>query len=207
MEPLWERADAPGAGGQHGRALARGAALAPAGTSRPLARARLSPRLRDAVLAAHVIVSVGWLGVVAAALALASAAAVADDPSVARALYLGLAEILDILVMPPPASFSLAALLTGLVLSLGTKWRLFRHYWIVAKLALTVAVILSGILLVDAWVQQAVAGGPGAGSARTRLIVASASHALMLGAATVLSVYKPRGQFGRGPGAPGRARA
>ena len=108
------------------------------------------------MLAAHVIVSVGWLGVVAAGLALASAAVAVDDPSVARALYLALAEVLDTLVMPPPASLSLAALLTGLVLSLGTKWGLFRHYWIVAKLVLTAAVILSGILLVDAWAQQAV---------------------------------------------------
>jgi hypothetical protein len=33
---------------------------------------------------------------------------------------------------------SLAALLTGVVQSLGTPWGLFRHRWIVAKLALTV---------------------------------------------------------------------
>ena len=207
MQQLWERAEAPRAGGQLRVALARRAALAPAGPSRTPARARLSPRLRDLVLAAHVIVSVGWLGVVAAGLALASAAVAADDPSVARALYLALAEVLDTLVMPPPASLSLAALLTGLVLSLGTKWGLFRHYWIVAKLALTVAVILSGLLLVDAWAQQAVARETGPGPAGMRLIVASAAHALMLGAATALSVYKPRGQFGRGPGATGRGRA
>ena len=200
-----KRAGGPRAAWPDGRA--QGAAITTARRSRTPARARLSPRLRDVVLAAHVIVSVGWLGVVAAALALASAAAAADDPSVARALSLGLAEIVDILVMPPPASFSLAALLTGVVLSLGTKWGLFRHYWIVAKLALTVAVILSGMLLVDAWVQQAVAEGPGAGPARTRLIVASAAHALMLGAATVLSVYKPRGQFGRGRRSNGHGRA
>jgi hypothetical protein len=34
---------------------------------------------------------------------------------------------------------SVAALMTGLVQSLDTEWGLFRHYWIVAKLSLTVS--------------------------------------------------------------------
>ena len=41
---------------------------------------------------------------------------------------------------------SLAALLTGVVESLGTTWGLFRHYWIVTKLLLTVLATI--ILLV-----------------------------------------------------------
>ena len=33
---------------------------------------------------------------------------------------------------------AIAALLTGLVMSLGTQWGLFRHYWVVFSLALTI---------------------------------------------------------------------
>lgn len=35
--------------------------------------------------------------------------------------------------------FSVACLLTGLVQSLGTVWGLLRHYWVIAKLLITVA--------------------------------------------------------------------
>jgi uncharacterized membrane protein len=33
---------------------------------------------------------------------------------------------------------ALAALLTGLVMALGTPWGLFRHYWVLIALALTI---------------------------------------------------------------------
>ena len=33
---------------------------------------------------------------------------------------------------------ALASLLTGLVMALGTRWGLFRHYWVLISLALTV---------------------------------------------------------------------
>jgi len=38
---------------------------------------------------------------------------------------------------------SIAALLTGIVQSLGTSWGLFRHYWVLAKVLITaVATVL-----------------------------------------------------------------
>jgi hypothetical protein len=43
-------------------------------------RLRLSPRMRKVLLAAHVMTSVGWLGVVLAKLVLALAAATAAAP-------------------------------------------------------------------------------------------------------------------------------
>ena len=167
------------------------------------------------MLAAHVVVSVGWLGVVAAMLVLSVSAATTDDAGTAEAAYVLIGEVSDVLVAPPPASLGLAALLTGVVLSVGAKWGLFGYYWIVVKLALTVAVIVSGVYLVDGWIRQAgaLAGeatgpvtgpvtgsapGPGLGSSPVLLIYASAIHLLMLGAATVISVYKPWGKTGRG---------
>lgn len=154
---------------------------------------RLPPRLRKLVLAAHIIVSVGWLGIVVVMLVLSITAATTQDAGMSEATYALIGDVSDTLVAPPPASFSIAALLTGIVLSLGTKWGLFKHYWILAKLLLTVAVILSGIFLVDRWIQQAGAD-PSSGSAPVLLICASVAHLLMLGAATAISVYKPWGK-------------
>jgi len=38
--------------------------------------------------------------------------------------------------------FSLAALLSGLVQSLGSRWGLFRHWWILSKLVLTIFAVV-----------------------------------------------------------------
>ena len=160
------------------------------------------------MLAAHVVVSVGWLGVVAAMLVLEIAAATAQEAGTAESAYALIGDVSSTLVAPPPASFSIAALLTGIVLSLGTRWGLFEHYWILAKLLLTLAVIFSGIFLVDRWIQQASARPEGPAS--MLLIYTSVAHLLMLGAATVISVYKPwgktkRGRRGAGPDRAGRS--
>ncbi len=51
-----------------------------------------------------------------------------------RAAYLVM-ELIGWFVLVP---LSLASLLTGLVQALGTKWGLFRHYWVLFKLLITV---------------------------------------------------------------------
>jgi len=162
---------------------------------------RLSPRLRKLVLAAHVLVAVGWFGIVVAKLVLAVTAVTTRDQEIPGAAYVFM-QVLDRAIFPPAA---LGTLLTGVILSVGTAWGLFQHYWIVAKLVLTLLVILSGVLFVGAWVQQATAtaSGPAAdivtrsdvGPASMRLVYASLAHLLMLGAATVISVYKPWGRI------------
>jgi hypothetical protein len=140
------------------------------------------------------MLSVGWFGVVAATLVLALSAAGTGEPAAARASYLALARVLDVLVLPPQASLSVAAILTGLVLALGTRWGLFQHWWIVVKLVLSAAVLLTGLRFVQAWAQQAAASSPTA-ETRTLLIAASLAHLIMLGAATVISIYKPWGRI------------
>src|ERR671915_105942 len=94
----------------------------------------MTPRLRKFVLTAHITFSVGWLGAVVAYLALAIAALTSRDIQMVRAAYLSMELIGWFIIVP----FSLAALLTGLVQSLGTQWGLFRHYWILVKFLLTV---------------------------------------------------------------------
>jgi hypothetical protein len=159
----------------------------------------MPPRLRKLALTAHVTSSVGWLGAVAAFLALAVVGLTSQDAQTVRGAYL---------VMEPAAWFVLvplafASLLTGIVMSLGTAWGLFRHYWVLFKLLITVFATL--VLLIYMGTFRYMAGV--AADPRADLgVVQNASptlHAvlalLVLLVATVLAVYKPRGMtpYGR----------
>ena len=164
-----------------------------------LGERRLPPRVYRILLAAHVVVSGGWLGIAFAKLVLGLAATTSDAPAVSRPLYLSMEAVN---VAFPPAA--IATLVTGVLLSLGTKWGLLTYYWVATKLALTVGVVATGISLLDRLIlrsisapsAQSVGDGAvlGAPSAPTLLISLSAAHVLMLAVATVLSVYKPWGR-------------
>jgi hypothetical protein len=94
----------------------------------------MSPALRKLTLIVHLTVSVGWIGAVVAYLALGVSAVTSQDAQMVRAAYLALELIGWYAIVP----LALASLLTGLVMSLGTRWGLFRHYWVVISFALTI---------------------------------------------------------------------
>jgi hypothetical protein len=95
--------------------------------------------------------------------------------------------------------FCLAALLTGVVQSIGTPWGLFRHYWVLLKLMLTVmatAILLLHTQPIDRVAAIAAEATFSSGDLRQLRIqlVADAGAALfVLLATTALSVYKPWG--------------
>ena len=93
----------------------------------------MSQGLRKAMLTAHVVLSVGWLGAVVAFLVLSIAGLRSHDADMVRSAYLAMNLLGEFIIVP----LSFAALLTGLVQSLGTQWGLFRHYWVLVKLTLT----------------------------------------------------------------------
>src|SRR5215218_8863125 len=94
----------------------------------------MPPRLRKFVLTVHVTFSIGWMGGVVAYLALVLAAMTSQDAQTVRAAWIAM-ELTGWFAIVPLA---LAALLTGLVMALGTPWGLFRHYWVLITLVLTV---------------------------------------------------------------------
>ena len=161
----------------------------------------MTTSVRKFALTAHVTSSVGWLGAVAAFLAVSIAGLVSQDAQMVRAAYLSM-ELTGWFVIVP---LSLASLLTGLVQSLGTTWGLFRHYWVLAKLLITVVATL--VLLVHMQpVSQiaAVAATTTLSSAdlrglRIQLVADAGAALLVLLVATTLSVYKPQGRtpYGR----------
>jgi hypothetical protein len=100
----------------------------------------MTPGLRKLALTVHLAFSVGWIGAVVAYLALGVSAVTSRDAQTVRAAWIAM-ELTGWYVIVPLA---LAALLTGLVMSLGTPWGLFRHYWVLITLMLT---ILSTVVL------------------------------------------------------------
>ncbi|HEX2021177.1 MAG TPA: hypothetical protein VHH36_00570 [Candidatus Thermoplasmatota archaeon] len=160
----------------------------------------MSPGVRKLALTAHVTASVGWLGAVGAFLALAVAGLATQDGQTARAAYLSMDLTAWYVIVP----LAFAALLTGIVQSLGTEWGLFRHHWVLAKLLLTVACTLLLLLHMRPIGHLAAVMAEGALTSDLRptqvQLVANAGAALLaLLAATALSVYKPRGvtRYGR----------
>jgi len=102
--------------------------------------------------------------------------------------------------------FSLAALASGLVQSLGTEWGLSRHYWILVKFLLTIGGVTVLLLHMPAVSRMAGAtAGPAffstdfGGLRHPTFVLHAAGGLLVLVAATALSLYKQWGmtQYGR----------
>jgi putative copper export protein len=155
----------------------------------------LSPWLRKLVLALHVTSSVGWLGSVAAFLALAVAGLSSRDVQTVRAAYVAMELVTGFIIVP----LCLASVTTGLVQSLGTPWGLFRHYWVVAKLLLTVVATVALLLQTGVIGYLGAAAGERALASadlrelRTSMVVHAGGGLVVLLLTTVLSVYKPQG--------------
>jgi hypothetical protein len=161
----------------------------------------MTPRLRKLALTAHVTSSVGWLGTVAGFQALAIAAVTSREPETVRGFYLAM-ELTGWYVIVP---FCLASLGTGLVMSLGTPWGLFRHYWVLVKFLISVvsALILFGFTQTLGSLGD-LAANPALSIGELRNLKQSpALHSggglLALLATTILAVYKPWGmtRYGR----------
>lgn len=93
----------------------------------------MKPGLRKLALSAHLTFSIGWIGTVVAYLGLGVAAVISSDVQTVRAAWMAM-ELIGWYVIVPLAAFSL---LTGLVMALGTKWGLFRYYWVAISFVLT----------------------------------------------------------------------
>lgn len=153
----------------------------------------LSPGLRTVALIVHVTTSVGWLGAVVGALALAMVGVTHQHAATVRGVYLVLDPFAWFVLVP----LAIASFLSGLVAALGTAWGLFRHYWVVCKLVLTAGA--TGVLLMylnTFELMARVAAQPDTSLAIVRNpspVLHGAVALLVLVVATVLSIVKPRG--------------
>lgn len=155
----------------------------------------LTPFFRKFGLTVHITFSVGWFGAIAGFLVLAIVGLTSQNSQIVVSSYISM-EIISWFVIIP-ACFG--TLLTGLIQSLGTQWGLFRYYWVLVKLLLTIvatvvlllhmqpisymADMASGITLSDTNLE----------GLRIQLIADAGAAMLILLIATTLSVYKPWG--------------
>ena len=151
----------------------------------------MTPFFRKLVLLAHVTFSVGWLGAVVAYLALVIEGLASHDPQRAHAAHLAM-ELIGWLVIVP---LSLAALLSGIVQSLGTRWGLLRHWWIIAKFLLTIVatVVLLRHMQDVSRAARAVSGTAWSAARFWPELIHAGGGLLVLVAIATLSVFKPWG--------------
>ena len=151
--------------------------------------------VRRFALTAHVTASVGWIGAVAAFLALAISGITRDDAQTVRGAYVAMGLTGWLIIVP----LSFASLVTGLIQSFGTRWGLFRHYWVLIKLVINV--LATALLLLHMRPTSAVAAvakeralsATDFREIRVQLIADAIAALVILLVATTLSIYKPKG--------------
>ncbi len=171
----------------------------------------LTPRWRKLVLVVHVVTSLGWLGITMVNAVLTFTSVFTDDPRRQYAAILMMGQIGEYLLLP----ISLLALVSGIVLSVGTKWGLVRYRWVAIKLVMTLIAVgltlfslLPGIRDLVAAAESTVDGQFVELGRRPDgfypIVVSSAMYLTM----TVLSVYKPGGKtrYGRRQATPAKVR-
>ena len=154
----------------------------------------MSPGLRKFALTVHITSSVGWMGAVIAYLVLDLTVVASQDAQTVRAAYVAM----DLIVSKAIVPLALAALLTGLIMSLGTKWGLFRHYWVLISLLLTVLAVV--VLLIETQTISRltdIAANPTTSDGDLRALPGTLVHSVggtvVLLVIQALNIYKPQG--------------
>ena len=158
----------------------------------------MTPAWRRVTFTTHITFSIGWVGAVLTFLALAIIGFMSDDQAKVRGSYLLMAPAAWFVLVP----LAHASLLSGIALSLGTPWGLFRHYWVVLKLGITMFATAILLIYMGTFRQMAgVAADPVADLAAVRdasPIVHAVLALILLVVATVLGTYKPFGMTAYG---------
>ncbi len=152
---------------------------------------RFTPRWRKAVLTAHVVTAVGWLGVDLVLLTFGIAGLAGADPDL---VYPAQSLIGRALFVP----LSFLVWVVGVVNAVGTPWGLLRHRWVLVKLLLTTVMLgLVVFLLLPGLTEAGDLAGELPRRDRINMVVAPSVSTSLLLFATILSTYKPWGRVRR----------
>jgi hypothetical protein len=160
----------------------------------------LQPRARKVAVVAHVVSIAGWIGLDAAKTILVFTGILAGDRDTVALAYRALGTFLGW----PLVIASLAALVTGLALGMGTKWGVLTHWWVVGKLAITLVLVALVCFVLAPMLPEAAAYGAAlaarsepAPTAVADLVYPAVVAPSSLLVATILSVVKPWGRVRR----------
>lgn len=161
---------------------------------------QLRPKPRKALVAAHAVAAASWVGIAVTFIAMAVVAMSTNDIATTHTVYTLMATF-DITLLPW-ANF--ATVLTGLALSITTKWGLVSYYWVAAKIVIAVGILVMafGFLhdKLETVAEQAgilvETGGTAAqlSGATDVVLWGFTCAALGLVVAVLLSLYKPGGR-------------
>lgn len=155
---------------------------------------QMSPRTRRVWLILHVGLSVGWLGVALTMTVLALIGLYADAHAARHGAY----EVLHIVDLAAAIPSMFLSIITGLVISLGTKWGLARYWWVITKFAISVSIpLLAGTVesaLADDLALRTVDPAAEPGATGIGLTAILAGFTALLWVATLLSIVKPWGR-------------
>ncbi|MFN2389351.1 MAG: DUF2269 domain-containing protein [Actinomycetota bacterium] len=155
----------------------------------------MAPPLRKIVLATHLTCSVGWIGAVVAFMTLIFLAQGTQDGDTLRGSWIAMDAVGRFALVP----LSIASLVTGVVISLGTKWGLFRHYWVLISLVLTavaVFVLVSNMKAVRFFAAMATEPGADLTMLRSGLqseLLHAGGGLVVLLVVQLLNIFKPQG--------------
>ncbi|MGH3855457.1 MAG: hypothetical protein ACRDR6_18595 [Pseudonocardiaceae bacterium] len=144
------------------------------------------------VLTVHVVMSVGWLGIDGALVALEVKGLATVHPA-ARAGMATATAVIACWVLVPVVFL---ALVSGLVLALSTHWGLARHWWVLVKSGIAAVLVALGLVSLVSALPVILAGG--GAPATTATLIGRVVALVLLLAATGLSVIKPWGRTPRG---------
>lgn len=150
----------------------------------------IGPRARKTLLFAHVATSVGWLGAVLAYVGLDVTAAASQDVQLVRGAYLAM----DVTVSTAIVPLAIATVVIGLLTAWNSPWGVLRHYWVLAKLLLTL--VATAVLLLEMQTIQALADTAVTVNDPRQLsgtLPHSIGGSIVLLVVTALSMFKPKG--------------
>ncbi|WP_025745917.1 hypothetical protein [Kallotenue papyrolyticum] len=156
-----------------------------------------TPLVRKSLTVLHAICGIGWMGVDIAVFALLMTARTTDDPALVASSF----DAIRIIVPLAVPALSLGMLATGVLLGLGTRWGLIRYWWVLVKLLMALVMVVLVFVSLVPTVSSISVPVPTAASAdelRARLgplpdmlLFPPIVSFLMLGIATILSIFKP----------------
>ena len=164
-------------------------------TTAPAAR-RLGGTARKFVLVTHVVASGVWLGLDVAMAVLVGAAVATDDPQTRGAAL----QAVRLVTVWPMVTAGLVALLSGVLLGLGSRYGLVRYWWVLIKLVLTlvlctlVVTALRGGVAEAAEAGRAITAGGGEPWTAGDLVFPPIVSTTALLVAYLLSFFKPWGR-------------
>jgi hypothetical protein len=138
----------------------------------------------------HVITSVAWMGEALALASLLILSLTTHDQSV-RVSAISMANHLDMTLL---ANLANASAFTGFFLAAATPWGFFRHWWVLAKFAITVIQLYLGIFVLSGALRDAVLDARTGAPAPAALALGTCLMAGALAFQAWLSVPKPWGR-------------